>query len=132
MLISIFAVLVLQFRSLTQPLIVFSAIPFAFIGSILFLHMTGWSFPFFAFVGFTSLVGIALGMGHHRGYGSFDGLGIAGSLQVVDPAFSVGLIKVVLGIEGWRLWSLRHFSSDGVTFESPYWKRDRHSLFLGQ
>lgn len=59
-LVSIFAVLVLQFRSLTQPLIVFSAIPFAFIGSILFLYMTGWSFSFFAFVGFTSLVGIVV------------------------------------------------------------------------
>ena len=59
-LISIFAVLVLQFRSLTQPLIVFSAIPFAFTGSIVFLYLTGWSFSFFAFVGFTSLVGIVV------------------------------------------------------------------------
>lgn len=59
-LIGIFAVLVLQFRSLTQPLIVFSAIPFAFMGSIVFLYLTGWSFSFFAFVGFTSLVGIVV------------------------------------------------------------------------
>lgn len=59
-LLGIFAVLVLQFRSLRQPLIIFSAIPFAFIGSILFLYMTGWSFSFFAFVGFTSLVGIVV------------------------------------------------------------------------
>ncbi len=59
-LLAIFSVLVLQFRSLTQPLIVFSAIPFAFIGSILFLYLTGWSFSFFAFVGFTSLVGIVV------------------------------------------------------------------------
>lgn len=59
-LLGIFAVLVLQFRSLVQPLIVFSAIPFAFTGSILFLYLTGWSFSFFAFVGFTSLVGIVV------------------------------------------------------------------------
>lgn len=59
-LFGIFAVLVLQFRSLTQPLIVFSAIPFAFTGSILALYITGWSFSFFAFVGFTSLVGIVV------------------------------------------------------------------------
>jgi multidrug efflux pump subunit AcrB len=59
-LVGIFAVLVLQFRSLLQPLIVFSAIPFAFMGSILFLYLTGWSFSFFAFVGFTSLVGIVV------------------------------------------------------------------------
>ena len=59
-LLAIFAVLVLQFNSLTQPLVVFSAIPFAFIGSILALYLTGWSFSFFAFVGFTSLVGIVV------------------------------------------------------------------------
>jgi len=58
--IAIFAILVLQFKSFSQPLIVFSAIPFAFIGSIVFLYLTGWSFSFFAFVGFTSLVGIVV------------------------------------------------------------------------
>jgi len=59
-LIGIFAVLVLQFRSFTQPFIVFSAIPLAFVGSILSLYLTGWTFSFFAFVGFTSLVGIVI------------------------------------------------------------------------
>lgn len=59
-LIGIFAVLVLQFRSIRQPLIVFSAIPFAFMGSIFALLITGWSFSFLAFVGFTSLVGIVI------------------------------------------------------------------------
>ncbi|MBT31962.1 MAG: hypothetical protein CMO01_20070, partial [Thalassobius sp.] len=59
-LIAIFAVLVLQFKSFRQPFIVFSAIPLAFTGSIVFLFITGWSFSFFAFVGFTSLVGIVI------------------------------------------------------------------------
>ena len=59
-LIGIFAVLVLQFKSYTQPLIVFSAIPLAFIGSILALLITGHSFSFTAFVGLTSLVGIVV------------------------------------------------------------------------
>lgn len=59
-LIGIFAVLVLQFRSFRQPFIVFSAIPLAFTGSIIALFITGWSFSFFAFVGFTSLVGIVI------------------------------------------------------------------------
>ncbi|UZR93812.1 efflux RND transporter permease subunit [Chondrinema litorale] len=59
-LIAIFAVLVLQFKSFRQPFIVFSAIPLAFTGSIVFLFLTGWSFSFFAFVGFTSLVGIVI------------------------------------------------------------------------
>ena len=59
-LIAIFAVLVLQFKSFRQPMIVFSAIPLAFTGSIVTLFITGWTFSFFAFVGFTSLVGIVI------------------------------------------------------------------------
>ena len=59
-LIGIFAVLVLQFKSYTQPLIVFSAIPLALIGSVLMLLLTGYSFSFTAFVGLTSLVGIVV------------------------------------------------------------------------
>lgn len=59
-LIAIFAVLVLQFRSLTQPLIIYSAIPFAFIGSVLALYITGYNFSFTAFVGLISLIGIVI------------------------------------------------------------------------
>ena len=59
-LLGIFAVLVLQFKSYKQPFVVFSAIPLAFTGSIIMLFITGFSFSFFAFVGFTSLVGIVI------------------------------------------------------------------------
>ncbi|TFH02107.1 MAG: efflux RND transporter permease subunit, partial [Calditrichales bacterium] len=59
-LIGIFAVLVLQFRSYSQPLIVFSAIPLAIIGSMFALLITGYSFSFTAFIGLTSLVGIVV------------------------------------------------------------------------
>ncbi len=58
--IAIFAVLVLQFKSILQPLIVFSAIPFAISGSFIALYLTGWSFSFFAFVGLISLIGIVV------------------------------------------------------------------------
>ena len=58
--ISIFAVLVLQFRSFTQPLIMFVAIPLAFIGSIWAWYITGNTFSFTAFVGLISLVGIVI------------------------------------------------------------------------
>lgn len=58
--IAIFAVLVLQFKSFGQPFVVFSAIPLAFSGSIFALFLTGYSFSFFAFVGFVSLVGIVV------------------------------------------------------------------------
>ena len=56
----IFAVLVLQFRSFIQPLIVFAAIPFALIGALLALFLTGYTFSFTAFIGLTSLVGIVV------------------------------------------------------------------------
>jgi len=59
-LIAIFAVLVLQFRSFSQPLIVFTAIPLAIIGSVFALFVTGNTFSFTAFVGLTSLVGIVV------------------------------------------------------------------------
>lgn len=58
--ISILSVLVLQFRSFRQPLIVFLAIPFALSGMIWALWITGNSFSFTAFVGLTSLVGIVV------------------------------------------------------------------------
>ena len=58
--LGIFAVLVLQFRSLIQPLVVFSAVPLAITGSLFALYLTGWSFSFFAIVGFISLIGIVV------------------------------------------------------------------------
>ena len=58
--LGIVAVLILQFRSFSQPLIVLSAIPLAFTGSIVALFLAGYSFSFFAFVGFTSLIGIVV------------------------------------------------------------------------
>jgi len=59
-LIAIFSVLVLQFKSFAQPLIVFTAIPLAIIGSIWALLITGNTFSFTAFIGLTSLVGIVV------------------------------------------------------------------------
>jgi multidrug efflux pump subunit AcrB len=59
-LLGIFAVLVLQFRSFTQPAIVFSSLPFAFSGAILALLAFGFSFSVMAFVGLTSLMGIVV------------------------------------------------------------------------
>jgi len=58
--LGILGVLVLQFKSFSQPLIVFAAIPLAIIGSIIALLITGNSFSFTAFIGLTSLVGIVV------------------------------------------------------------------------
>lgn len=58
--IGIFAVLVLQFKSILQPMIIFSSIPFAMAGSIIGLYLTGLSFSMMAFVGLISLFGIVV------------------------------------------------------------------------
>jgi len=58
--IGIFAVLVLQFRSILQPFIVFVAILLAVSGSFVALYLSGWPFSFFAFVGLISLMGIVV------------------------------------------------------------------------
>jgi multidrug efflux pump subunit AcrB len=56
----ILGVLIIQFRSFSQPLIIFSALPLAIIGSIVALLATGINFSFTAFIGLTSLIGIAI------------------------------------------------------------------------
>jgi multidrug efflux pump subunit AcrB len=58
--VAIFGVLILQFRSFSQPFIIFSSLPLAFIGSIFALFLSGYTFSFTAFVGLTSLVGIVV------------------------------------------------------------------------
>ncbi len=58
--IAIFAVLVLQFRSFRQPLIIFSAIPLALFGSVVALYITGNTFSFTGFIGLISLIGIVV------------------------------------------------------------------------
>jgi multidrug efflux pump subunit AcrB len=59
-LLGILAVLVLQFRSFRQPLIIIVAIPLSVIGAFPALLITGYTFSFMAFIGFTSLIGIVV------------------------------------------------------------------------
>lgn len=56
----IFAVLVLQFRSFVQPVVILAAVPLAFVGAVLALLVTGYTFSFTAFIGITSLAGIVI------------------------------------------------------------------------
>ncbi|MFK7920589.1 MAG: efflux RND transporter permease subunit [Bacteroidia bacterium] len=56
----ILGVLVLQFQSFLQPLIIFSAIPLAAIGSIWALFFMGLNFSLTAVVGLISLIGIVI------------------------------------------------------------------------
>ncbi|MGD1907854.1 MAG: efflux RND transporter permease subunit [Leptolyngbyaceae cyanobacterium] len=56
----VFAVLVLQFGSYTQPLIIILTIPFALIGTLIGFFVLGLSFSFPAMIGVIALVGIVV------------------------------------------------------------------------
>jgi multidrug efflux pump subunit AcrB len=60
LLVAIFILLALQFRSLLQPLLIFMAIPFSLFGITLGLFVTDNPFSFFAMLGFFALVGLSL------------------------------------------------------------------------
>ena len=56
----VFAVLVLQFGSYTQPLIIILTVPFALIGTLFGFFLLGLSFSFPAMIGVIALVGIVV------------------------------------------------------------------------
>lgn len=58
--VGIFAILVLQFNSFTQPMIIFTSIPFAIAGAGIGLYLTGNTFSMMAFIGLISLFGIVV------------------------------------------------------------------------
>jgi multidrug efflux pump subunit AcrB len=59
-LVAIFLVLLVQFRTLSDPLIVMSSIPLTLFGAILGLVLTHYPFGFMAFTGLISLCGIVV------------------------------------------------------------------------
>ncbi len=59
-LLVIFILLAIQFRSLLQPLIIFMAIPFSFFGIALGLAITDNAFSFFTMLGFFALIGLSI------------------------------------------------------------------------
>lgn len=59
-LIAIYILLIIQFRSLLQPLLIFMALPFSFFGIALGLYYTNNSFSFFAMLGFFALIGLSI------------------------------------------------------------------------
>jgi multidrug efflux pump subunit AcrB len=60
LLLAIYLVLSLQFRSLAQPLLIFMAIPFSLFGITLGLWLTNNAFSFFAMLGFFALIGLSI------------------------------------------------------------------------
>src|SRR4029453_3493964 len=57
---AIYLALVVQFNSVTQPLLVYAAVPFGVVGGLLGLTVMGSSFGFMAFLGVASLAGLII------------------------------------------------------------------------
>lgn len=60
LLLVIYILLAVQFRSLAQPLLIFMAIPFSLFGITLGLYTTDNAFSFFAMLGFFALIGLSI------------------------------------------------------------------------
>lgn len=60
LLLAIYVLLAVQFRSLAQPLLIFMAIPFSLFGITLGLYLTDNAFSFFAMLGFFALIGLSI------------------------------------------------------------------------
>lgn len=60
LLIAIYILLILEFRSLLQPLLIFVAIPFSIFGLMLGLYLTDNAISFFASLGFFALIGLSI------------------------------------------------------------------------
>ncbi|HSW98538.1 MAG TPA: efflux RND transporter permease subunit [Candidatus Saccharimonadales bacterium] len=60
LLVVIFVLLAVQFRSLLQPLLIFMAIPFSLFGITLGLYATKNAFSFFTLLGFFALLGLSI------------------------------------------------------------------------
>jgi multidrug efflux pump subunit AcrB len=58
--VAIYLALVVQFNSITQPLLVYAAVPFGIVGGLLGLAVMGSSFGFMAFLGVASLAGLII------------------------------------------------------------------------
>lgn len=60
LLLVIYLLLAFEFRSLLQPILIFMAIPFSFLGISLGLYLTDNPFSFFAMLGFFALIGLSI------------------------------------------------------------------------
>jgi multidrug efflux pump subunit AcrB len=60
LLVAIYFLLAIQFRSLLQPILIFMAIPFSLLGITLGLYLTDNAFSFFSMLGFFALIGLSI------------------------------------------------------------------------
>lgn len=127
---AIFIALLLQFRSAVKPLIVFAAIPFGVVASLVGLRVMGAAFGFMAFLGVISLIGVIVSHvivlfdfieeKREEGAPLLDALLDAGLLRlrpVLVTVLATVLGLVPLAMHGGPLWEpLCYVQVAGLTF----------------
>ena len=115
--LSIFIALVIQFKNAVKPLIVFAAIPFGAVASLVGLRLMGAAFGFMAFLGVISLIGVIVSHvivlfdfieeKHEEGAPLMEALLDAGILRLRPVLVTVGatvLGLIPLALHGGPLW----------------------------
>jgi multidrug efflux pump subunit AcrB len=115
--VAIYLALVLQFNSVTQPLLIYAAVPFGMVGGLIGLLVFGAPFGFMAFLGIASLAGLIISHVivlfdfidemHHKGEPLRKAVVDAGLARlrpvVVTVLATVGGL-IPLALEGGPLW----------------------------
>jgi multidrug efflux pump subunit AcrB len=104
LLVVMYLLLALQFRSLLQPLLIFMAIPFSLFGIMLGLDITNNAISFFAMLGFFALVGLSIkntilltdfaNQAHRQGLSPIDSA-VAALRERFRPLFATSMTAVV-------------------------------------
>ena len=117
LLLVMYLLLLLEFRSWLQPLLIFMAIPFSIFGVMLGLYLTNNAISFFAMLGFFALIGLSIkntilltdfaNQSKHNGMGTIDSV-VAALEERFRPLFATSATAVVALIP--------------LSLSSPFWQ----------
>ena len=122
----IYLALLIQFNNAVKPLLVFAAVPYGVMGSLIALNVMGIPFGFMAFLGVASLIGVIISHVivlfdfieemHHKGEPLERALPDAGIERIRPVMITVGatiLALFPLALEGGPLWQPLCFAQIG-------------------
>lgn len=126
LLVVMYMLLAFQFKSLLQPLLIFTAIPFSFFGVAAGLHYTNNPLSFFVMIGFFALIGIAVNntilltdfanQARRDGHGGFESMALAVKARF-RPLLATSLTSVVALIP--------------LALSDPFWEALAFTLIFG-
>jgi len=123
---AIYLALLIQFNNAVKPLLVFAAVPYGVMGSLIALNVMGIPFGFMAFLGVASLIGVIISHVivlfdfieemHHKGEPLERALPETGIERIRPVMITVGatiLALFPLALEGGPLWQPLCFAQIG-------------------